>query len=298
MMENLYVSAGACLTSDDVAYETLHSRMGFLYMERNEFQKAANALFRASKAERPLDETRVRFWLGFLTALKHYEGDGKFSPHKNLWWESLEQSQPLSLHSVAARHLLGRASDELLKASQTPTLAIYQGDKWNARNYWAFLMVLAKSLHDKDMMKDLAKIQSSHLRMADFHDALFYSIAQREAGEKKASFRAVQSGVRSFGANSMSKNVLSLLFPLHYLDEINAVEQCRDPALVLALIRQESSFEEDVVSYRGASGLMQILPNVARDRLKKENVDLTKAADNIKAGCLQLDAMMREFENE
>ncbi len=298
MMENLYASAGACLTSESVAYETLHSRMGFLFIERHEFQKAANALVRAAKTERSIDETRVNFWLGFLDALKHYEGDGKFSLHSNPWWQKLEKAQPLSLHAVAARHLMGRSSEDLMKSSQVPTLAIYQGGKWSERNYWAFLMVLAKALDDKDMMKSLAKTQVSHLRMTDFHDALFYATAQREAGEKKASFRAVQAGIRAFGSHSMSKNVLSLLFPLHYVEEINAVEECRDPALVLSLIRQESSFEETATSYRGAVGLMQVLPAVGRDRLKNPNADLTDAAQNIRAGCLQLDAMMREFDNE
>lgn len=51
-----------------------------------------------------------------------------------------------------------------------------------------------------------------------------------------------------------------------HLDEIKALclEMGEDPALVLAMIQTESSFRQDVVSPRGAVGLMQVMPDTGR----------------------------------
>ncbi len=298
MIESLYRSTAPCLAPNHPAYEAMHLRMGLLNLERSEFRKATQALYLASRAEKPTDETRVMFWLGFLYALNSYEGDGKFSAHKNPWWERLQSSQPLSLHSVASRHLLGNDAAKIIQGTSAPTLAVYQGNTWNARNYWAFLFVLAEAIGDNDMKKNLTEVQSVSLRTVDFEDALFYAVAQREANAKRASIRSVQSGIRSFGMEHMSKGVLSLLFPLHYLNEINAIETCRDPALVLSVIRQESYFEQTAGSSRGAQGLMQLLPSVARQRLGKQKVDLTNSTENIRAGCTHFDALMSDFGND
>lgn len=298
MMENLYQYSKSCLKSDRPGYESMHMRMGLLYVERMEWKKAAAALKNASLADRGIDETRILFWLGFIKALAHYEGDGKFEAHENQWWANLEKAQPLSLHAIAARHLMGRDPADIAKGKNIPSIAVYQGDKWNGRNYWAFLMVLAHAIGDLEMQKALVETQVSYIRTNDFDDSIFYSLTQREAGAKKASFRTVHSGLREFGFDKMSNGVLSLLFPLHYATELSSVEECRDPALALSLIRQESSFEETIVSSRGATGLMQVLPAVAKQRLGKANVNLFSPTENIRAGCGHFNELMNEFENE
>ncbi len=298
MMEDLYASTSPCLKFDAAPYEAMHTRMGLLWLEKKEFEKAAEALQKAAKAAKPIEETRVLFWLGFLRAMEFYEGDGKFESHENVWWEKLLQAEPMSLHAVAARHLSGKDSADVLKTAETPVFGVYQGDNWNGRNYWSFLFVLAKALNEQSMLKTLADTQKSYLRSRGFDDALFFSLAQREADAKNASFRTVQGAIRKYGMNRMSKGVLSLLFPLHFTNEISAADECKDPALVLSLIRQESSFESAAESSRGAKGLMQLLPSVAQQRLGKKDVNLEDPAENIRAGCAHLYSLARDFDNE
>ena len=58
-----------------------------------------------------------------------------------------------------------------------------------------------------------------------------------------------------------------LAFPFPYRAKIEryAREQHLDPFLVAALIRQESLFDKDVVSYAKAIGLMQVMPGTGRE---------------------------------
>lgn len=60
--------------------------------------------------------------------------------------------------------------------------------------------------------------------------------------------------------------VYRLVYPLTYAQVVNTEARAHgfDPALVAALIRQESAFDPDVTSSAGARGLMQLLPEVGR----------------------------------
>jgi soluble lytic murein transglycosylase len=63
-----------------------------------------------------------------------------------------------------------------------------------------------------------------------------------------------------------STTAYRLLYPLGFRETISAESDARrvDPALVAALIRQESNFTPSATSRVGARGLMQIMPDVGR----------------------------------
>jgi soluble lytic murein transglycosylase len=72
--------------------------------------------------------------------------------------------------------------------------------------------------------------------------------------------------------------------------------------LVLAVIRQESAFQLDAVSRAGARGLMQLLPNTARQVARGVNLPyapqklVSDAAYNLKLGQAYLRDLLAEFE--
>lgn len=71
-----------------------------------------------------------------------------------------------------------------------------------------------------------------------------------------------------------------------------------DWRLILAVMRQESSFRPRVVSYAGAYGLMQIMPLTSAELTQKIGVKNTRTPyNNIKAGIYHLRSLYRYFED-
>ncbi|MBL0161440.1 MAG: transglycosylase SLT domain-containing protein [Bryobacterales bacterium] len=87
-----------------------------------------------------------------------------------------------------------------------------------------------------------------------------------------------------------------LAFPFPYRAKIEryAREQNLDPFLVAALIRQESLFDKDVVSYAKAIGLMQVMPGTGRELGRRIGLGVVRPASlknadtNLKIGTYYL----------
>lgn len=101
-----------------------------------------------------------------------------------------------------------------------------------------------------------------------------------------------------------------LMYPLKFENLIieNAKENNLEPKLVASVINVESSFREDVVSKKGAVGLMQVKPTTAKWLLEtKMSLEYDKNAKvedllkepefNIKIGCFYLKYLKNKFED-
>ncbi|WP_419904117.1 lytic transglycosylase domain-containing protein [Kiloniella sp.] len=75
-----------------------------------------------------------------------------------------------------------------------------------------------------------------------------------------------------------------------------------EPALILALIRQESEFNHKAISHAGARGLMQLMPATAKSVAKKEKVKYKKQnltndpSYNVRLGTAYLSELIRSFK--
>ena len=95
------------------------------------------------------------------------------------------------------------------------------------------------------------------------------------------------------------------LYPLDHAEVIskNAAQYRLDPALVAAVIYEESSFNDQSVSEEGAIGLMQLLPSTATwISTKNGNADfnpksLEDPAVNISYGCWYLRYLLDRYGN-
>ncbi len=67
-----------------------------------------------------------------------------------------------------------------------------------------------------------------------------------------------------------------------------------DPALIKAVIRTESNFDPHAVSKKGARGLMQLMPDTARDYGVDDAFD---PGQNIEAGARHLHRLLLKFED-
>jgi soluble lytic murein transglycosylase len=94
-----------------------------------------------------------------------------------------------------------------------------------------------------------------------------------------------------------------ILFPEPYWSTIrqDAAQNGLDPYMVASLIRQESEFNPNAVSYANAWGLMQLLPRVGKELAKQEGIhhfetrDLLDPTINIRLGCLYLRQSLDKF---
>lgn len=93
---------------------------------------------------------------------------------------------------------------------------------------------------------------------------------------------------------------LNIYYPLAFEDLVIKHHRDQDPALLLSLIRQESSFNPNTKSPVGATGLMQIMPRTAKDLKKRVVTDkeLLDPSSNIQLGARYFAALVKEFKND
>jgi soluble lytic murein transglycosylase len=106
-------------------------------------------------------------------------------------------------------------------------------------------------------------------------------------------------------AKAKHYNDLKIRFPLPFYDEVLTHAQSKQLsfAYVYAIIRQESAFQSDARSVSGALGLMQLMPNTAKEvarkhkiRLKNLEEDLLMPELNITLGTAYLREMLNKFD--
>ena len=91
-----------------------------------------------------------------------------------------------------------------------------------------------------------------------------------------------------------------LSYPLAYKDIVdqNNIRNHIDPFLILAVIREESSFNPYAVSCSNAQGLMQLMPFTAQaiaTSIKRIPYDLTKPEDNVAFGAIHLQWLVKRI---
>ncbi|MGQ0712619.1 MAG: transglycosylase SLT domain-containing protein [Gemmatimonadaceae bacterium] len=117
--------------------------------------------------------------------------------------------------------------------------------------------------------------------------------------------RAVQLGWRAVRASpSADARAYRLIYPIVHREAIIVEAQRRgiDPALVAAIIRQESGFNPRATSSAGARGLMQMMPSVGRAVARSIQVpgwrtELLYQPDiNLQLGVRHLEAFLSRYE--
>lgn len=110
--------------------------------------------------------------------------------------------------------------------------------------------------------------------------------------------------VITLNASALYEGYLKLQYPRNYASvvEEEAARFDLDPALVYAVIKAESKFDEGAQSKAGAKGLMQLTPETFSWMIEKyappsEEPDIWKPEDNIYAGCALLKLLLSNYES-
>ncbi|MCL2586889.1 MAG: lytic transglycosylase domain-containing protein [Firmicutes bacterium] len=91
--------------------------------------------------------------------------------------------------------------------------------------------------------------------------------------------------------------IILAAYPLKHQDAIKSASTEFDiePDLIASIIRAESGFRHNVISSKGAVGLMQLMPSTARWIAQSNDIDLTDPETNIRLGTKYLRYLFDRF---
>jgi soluble lytic murein transglycosylase len=126
---------------------------------------------------------------------------------------------------------------------------------------------------------------------------LYLAMLHSEAGDDPSAFQAVAELLRRRYPGALTPFALELLFPPRHLELVQkyAAEHRLEPALVLSVMKQESSFRTTAQSGAGAVGLMQLLPSTAEQLEKGVSTQLFQVEPNIRVGTRYLRKLIDYF---
>lgn len=208
------------------------------------------------------------------------------------------QQFPLSFHSI--KWTTQNARNPATEAFQNvePSVA-YRTQLHQSLNY---SVTAAESFLKVDSPR-LAKLVLDRLNIDLLHESeiefrVYAATLFSRLDMVHATFRAL-SVLFSQAPRMKTKTTLSMFYPYAYLEETkeHAKNTDLDPFLILSLIRQESGFNPETMSPKGARGLMQLMPLTAR-RVKKgvTKRDLFKPDINLEVGIRFFNSMVKRYD--
>lgn len=199
---------------------------------------------------RSAEVNRARYWAG---RAHHAAGNADTARAR---WQAVVRSDPRSYYATRSRERLGGQSwSRPSSGSEVPRMP----DVDSAAARIALLEALGMTQEANLETNALAEGATSSLQRAV---AVGHALLALQHPSP-----AIRVGLRAapMGGDTLSA-VFDLLYPIVHGEVLAAESRERnlDPALVAALIRQESNFEPRATSPAGARGLMQLMPAVGR----------------------------------
>ncbi len=251
----------------------------------------------------------ARFWIA-----KTYERQNRLKEAEAVYSEIVKANH--WYYSGAAKAHLKRLQSKLAASAKQETLAIPRvrvtvdspawkniGSKKTARVQQLMRLKLFEDALIE--LEGLAKRDNSNLR--DNYYNLILCLEKLKRFQQAHGYADRLSRFQPLRGknNAIPVELYRLLYPLYYTDLLqkHTTKYEIDPLFVAAMIREESRYNADIVSYAGAIGLMQIMPATGRElagRLKipRFNTKMLYNPDiNIQMGSWYMKSLMDQFDN-
>lgn len=209
-------------------------------------------------------------------------------------WEALQAGEPMSYYAALAARRLGTTPWAPSAAPDTFATLPDVDEAFARADLLAQLgMGLEARLETEALMASAGTSVERTLTIAS---------AFRARGELR---RAMELGRHAIAQGATDARAWRLIYPLGDAADLvaaNASEREEDPALVAAVIRQESSFEPRATSVVGARGLMQVMPRVGQALARAERITpwdpalLYDPDVNVRLGVSHLRSFTRHYQ--
>lgn len=242
-------------------------------------------------------DSRLSFWTGY----SHLR-EGSDTKAQKLF-KNLIQKNPLSYYSILSAKILSENSDkkdtkktyfDLLnkKRALASQNALEFDHRWLKR-VLAWSEVSNSSLLRLELKSILGTMDESSIQTHLVSAAYKLSKSNNYLDSFKVIYRFVDQGIIA-----VNEDVLKILFPTPYYNELRSKTKDFDPVIALSLIRQESGFNRYARSHVGARGLMQLMPGTARRFKRRVSTrQLYNPNTNIQIGTTYFSKLMDLFNN-
>jgi len=204
----------------------------------------------------------ARYWSGRAWAAA---GDTTAAESR---WRAVITGEPLSYYAgLSGRRLSGTAPVPDVRADTEPPPVAAAID--SALDRALLLGVVGMDVEARFEVDRVAREPAP-----SFDRALAIGAALQRAGETS---RAQSLGWRLLARGDSARSdarVYRLIYPLRFADTLIAASHAAglDPALVAAVVRQESDYMPRAVSAVGARGLMQVMPSIGHDLARAHGI--------------------------
>lgn len=287
---------GVILKAKDSTFSETLFESTWSFIEQGEYNVALKNVKSVISDEKFLDEDpRLNFWVGYLNDKLGNEEDSSknfintiknnpLSYYSILSAKMLSQTMQLPANKVYLQYLSKTTEESPNKLSVNKNF-VKRGTLWGAVYLPKFLNL------------ELANLNNIKSKELVEHNLM--SLANNLSHHKQylESFKIIYKSIKRHNIN-LTKNVISILFPRPYFNQIKNHSDDFDPIIALSLIRQESGFNNRARSHVGARGLMQLMPSTARQFKKRlKNRHLYNPKLNIKIGTQYFKNLLEQYDN-